>query len=148
MLITLHVNRQVSLRCCRIITNITTVRFVAASIRFASRQTRMLLTGQTIATCTLAVRMLFAHMNFQSLLIFVVPIALRTFERFAWVTRWDLNAGIESSRVQNQFTSDTIKKNIQSIILFVEFASINKKLTVSNQRQMVGHLHARDMHRW
>lgn len=37
-------NRQIAFRCCRVVTDITTVWFVAAGIRFAARQSWMLLT--------------------------------------------------------------------------------------------------------
>lgn len=57
------------------------------------------LTRQTVTACTLAVWMLLAHVDLERLLIFVVPIALRTFERLAGVARRYLHAAVEASGI-------------------------------------------------
>ena len=89
MLIGLGMNPQTSFGFAGIVAHLTPVRFISTGVGFTIRQTRMLLTFDAIDASHTIVRMLFLHMDFQLIFIFVMQIALGTFEGFAdgcWVT--------------------------------------------------------------
>lgn len=87
VLVRLHVNAEVALSCSRVVANLATIRFVTACIRFPTSQPGVGLIGETVHAAHVVLRMFFFHVNLQSLLVFVVPIAFGTFERLARIPR-------------------------------------------------------------
>jgi hypothetical protein len=65
----------------------------------SSNQWLVKLTGKTVAAGTFAVGMFLAHVDLERLLVFVMPVALRTLESFAGISGRDLDAAVEARGV-------------------------------------------------
>ena len=68
-------------------TNLASVRLVPTRIHFPARQPRVRLLRNAVHALCIVVRVLFLHVNFKRLLVLVVPVTLRTFERLTRITR-------------------------------------------------------------
>ena len=78
-------NGKVSFGGGGVVAHLATVRLVAASVRFSPSQTRVLLVGDAIDALGVALWMFVFHVDFQGLLILIVPVALGTLQRLVCI---------------------------------------------------------------
>ena len=111
-------NPQTSFGFAGIVAHLTPVRFISTGVGFTIRQTRMLLTCDAIDASGIIVWMLFLHMYFQRLLIFVMPIALGTFEGFAAVSsRIPSNAARHPRTIEYHVTIGALNSSLSAIYM-------------------------------
>ena len=79
-------NGQITLSGGRVIANFTPIWLVSTSVSFSSSQTRMLLSSDAIDASGIIFGVFFLHVDFQGLLILVVPITLGALEGLARVS--------------------------------------------------------------
>ena len=87
VLVGLHMNREVTFGCGGVVADVTPVGFVTASVSLSTCEARMRLIHLTVHAVHLAFGVLFLHVDFEGLLVLVVPVALGALEGLTRVSR-------------------------------------------------------------
>lgn len=96
MLITLHVDREVTLGGGGVVAHLAAVGFVAASIGLPSGKARVGLVGEAVDASGLVLWMLLLHVDLQRLLVLVMPVTFGTLESLAGI------AGVHEGHLSTQ----------------------------------------------
>jgi hypothetical protein len=79
------VDAEVTLRCRRVVAHLATIRLVTTRIGLASRQPRMWLSSDTVDARRLRFGMLLLHVDFECLLVLIVPVTLGALQGLAGI---------------------------------------------------------------